>query len=220
MGILRRRNPLKKYFIDNPGRLINKWDHYFDIYDRHMAQFRGRPVTILEIGVFHGGSLQMWRKYFGKRARIIGLDVDERTLSLASDDLEVVLGDQSDKLFLSELAAKIGPLDIVIDDGGLWPFVADGGVYLVEDLHTSYWPEFGGGYLKPGTFIEYAKLLVDQQHAWHARPDDGLIVDDMTRSIRGIHLYDSVAVFDRAKVERPYSQMTGMPAFPLFDYGA
>jgi SAM-dependent methyltransferase len=222
-----RKNPLRDYFASNRGRLIHKWDHYFDIYHRHLSQFRRKRVTLLEIGVFHGGSLQMWKKYFGRKASIIGLDVDERTRSLAEPQIEIVIGDQGDRAFLQKMRSEFGPFDIVIDDGGhtmeqqirsfeeLWPAVKDGGVYVVEDLHTSYWDEYGGGHLRQGTFIEYAKRLIDAQHAWHAREGDGLDVDDFTRSLRGMHVYDSVIVFDKARVGRPYASMTGTPSFPL-----
>jgi SAM-dependent methyltransferase len=222
-----RNNPLRSYFESNRGRLIHKWDHYFDIYHRHLSQFRRQEVTVLEIGVFHGGSLQMWKKYFGRKARIIGLDVDERTRSLAEPRIDIVIGDQGDRAFLHKMGAQFGPFDIVIDDGGhtmkqqirsfeeLWPAVKDGGVYVVEDLHTSYWDEYGGGHLREGTFIEYAKRLIDTQHAWHAREGDGLHVDGFTRSIRGMHVYDSVIVFDKARVGRPFASMTGTPSFPL-----
>ncbi|MDQ1547643.1 MAG: hypothetical protein QOH69_2547 [Actinomycetota bacterium] len=223
------KNELTRYFFDNPGRLINKWRHYFDIYDRHLAPFRRRPVTVLEIGIYHGGSLQMWKKYFGKRVSLVGVDIDERSTRLAESQVKVVVGDQSDRPFLQRLAADYGPFDVVIDDGGhsmdqqitsfeeLWPHVRNGGIYLVEDLHTSYWKEYGGEYLGSNTFIEYAKRLIDQQHAWHAPDSSALKVDDMTKSIRGMHVYDSIIVFDKADVTKPYSEMTGTPEFPLSD---
>lgn len=112
--------------------------------------FRGKHPTVLEIGVSHGGSLQMWRDYFGRGSTIIGLDIDERLRSLEDPGFRVVIGDQSDPVFLKSLADQYGPFDIVIDDGShapahqvasltaLWPHVKVGGVYLVEDLHTSY----------------------------------------------------------------------------------
>jgi hypothetical protein len=53
-------NDLLKYFENNPGNLIHKWMHYFEIYDRHFSRFRNKDVHIVEIGVFQGGSLQMW----------------------------------------------------------------------------------------------------------------------------------------------------------------
>ena len=223
------KNWLAKYFENNRGRLIDKWVHYFDIYDNHFSRFRGQRPVVLEIGVYHGGSLQMWKKYFGRGAEIIGLDIDDRTQALSEPGARVIIGDQSDRSFLQRLRSDIGPVDIVIDDGGhtmnqqivsfeeLWPTVKDGGLYLAEDLHTSYWSEYGGGYRQPGTFIEYVKALIDQEHAWHARPGDGLEIDAYTRSIRSIHVYDSVIVIEKANVARPYSERTGTPAFPMLD---
>ncbi|MFP4369831.1 MAG: hypothetical protein ACLFR2_09645 [Candidatus Kapaibacterium sp.] len=61
-------NDLEKYFRQNDARLIHKWNHYFDIYDRHFSKFRGKEIILLEIGVSHGGSLQMWKSYFGDKA--------------------------------------------------------------------------------------------------------------------------------------------------------
>jgi hypothetical protein len=210
------RNALAAYFYGNEDRrLIHKWLHYFEIYDRHFADFRNRDVTIVEFGVYQGGSLQMWHEYFGRRARIVGVDIDERCAALAEPGIEVVIGDQADPAFLRTLAEKTGPIDVLIEDGGhhmhqqlttfreMWPAVRDGGVYLVEDLHTSYWDEFAGGYRKPGTFIEHAKTLIDSLHAWHSRDEHSFRVDDHTTSVRGMHVYDSVIVFDKGSVERP-----------------
>jgi cephalosporin hydroxylase len=157
--------------------LIHKWIHYFDIYDRHFSPYRGRKVNIVEFGVSQGGSLQMWRDYFGRRATITGVDVDPRCAKLTDKGVNVVIGDQEDRKFLNDLADRVGEIDIVIDDGGhtmgqqiatfeeLWPRVRDGGIFLVEDLHTSYWPKYGGGYKRSGTFIEYAKNLIDRKYS-------------------------------------------------------
>lgn len=219
------KNPLEAYFRANQGRLIHKWIHYFDIYDQHFSPYRGKAVNVVEFGVSHGGSLQMWRHYFGRRARITGVDVNPRCAKLAGDRINVVIGDQEDREFLKDLADRVGEIDIVIDDGGhtmgqqiatfeeMWPWVRDGGVYLVEDLHTSYWPKYGGGYKRPGTFIEYAKNLIDQLHAWHSRDAESFTVDDYTRSIRGMHVYDSVIVFDKGVVTKPTHEKTGTPSF-------
>jgi hypothetical protein len=224
------RNPLRQYFLGNQGRMIHKWDHYFDIYHRHLQGFRGRPITLVEIGVYHGGSLEMWRSYLGRRARIIGIDFDERVATLADGTAEIVIGDQSDRLFLANLRDRLGSIDIVIDDGGhtmeeqlvsfdeLWPTIAAGGVYIVEDLHTSYWPEFGGALRDSGSFIEFAKTIIDLQNAWHVRNEE-LPVNDLTRSVRGLHAYDSVIVFDKDVVERPWAIRTGNPSFPLGEFG-
>jgi limonene-1,2-epoxide hydrolase len=218
-------NPLAEYFRTNDGRLIHKWDHYFDIYDRHFSPFRGKPVNVVEFGVSHGGSLQMWRNYFGADARITGVDVDPRCAEFVEDQIEVFIGDQEDRDFLNELAAKVGEIDVLIEDGGhtmgqqiatfeeLWPRVRNGGVFLIEDLHTSYWRRYGGGYKRSGTFIEYAKDLIDQQNAWHSRDAETLQVDDYTRSIRGMHVYDSIIVFDKEPVPKPSHHKTGTPSY-------
>lgn len=217
-------NPLRAYFLDNPGRLIHKWMHYFDIYDTHLRRFRDRPVTLVEFGVYHGGSLQMWKHYLGGAARIVGVDVNPGCKALEEPQVDVYVGDQEDRGFLAALRDRIGPVDIVIDDGGhtmgqqiatfeeMFPAVSVGGVYIVEDLHTSYWEEYGGGYRSPGTFIEYAKDLMDQLHAWHSR-DDRLPVTDHTRQIRAMHAYDSVIVFDKRVVPPPEVRKTGTPSF-------
>ena len=225
MGFRREReNPLLRYFEAGDGRLIHKWMHYFDIYDRHFAPWRGRPTTIVEVGVYQGGSLQMWKHYFGRKARIVGVDIDPRCKTLEEPQVEIVIGDQEDREFLARLRDEVGPIDIVIEDGGhtmaqqiatleeLWPAVTSPGVYLVEDLHTSYWEEFGGGYRKPGTFIEYAKGLVDDLHGWHTRERQHPPTA-WTRSIRGMHVYDSVIVLDKGDVTEPVVRKSGHPSF-------
>lgn len=214
-------NPLQSYFENNQGRIIHKWLHYFDIYHRHLNSYRGKPVTVLEFGVGQGGSLQMWRDYFGDAARIIGVDIDPRCEQYSEPGIEIYIGDQDDRSFLKELITKVGSVDVVIDDGGhmmtqqvrtfeeVYPFVRDGGVYLTEDLHTSYWSDFDGGYRRPGTFVEYAKALIDDMHAFHSPDPASFPVTSFTRSIGGMHIYDSVVVFDKTQVVPPSHKMTG-----------
>jgi cephalosporin hydroxylase len=220
-----KENPLEAYFRANQGRLVYKWMHYFEIYHRHFAPFRGKQVTVLEFGVFQGGSLQMWKDYFGPRVRVIGVDIDKRCARFAERRIKIVIGDQEDRAFLRRLAKKYGPFDVVIEDGGhrmdqqintfeeIWPAVADGGVFLIEDLHTSYWPSYGGGHRREGTFIEYAKNLIDQQNGWYSRDTENFDVDEYTRTIRGMHVYDSIIVFDKGQVSRPSMQQTGTRSF-------
>jgi 23S rRNA U2552 (ribose-2'-O)-methylase RlmE/FtsJ len=221
----RGTNPLLRYFETNEDRLIHKWMHYFDVYHTYFDRFRGRDIVVVEIGVFHGGSLQMWRDYFGPRARIWGVDIDSRCKAFEGPRITIVLGDQGDRDFLRRLAETVGPVDILIDDGGhtmdqqiatfeeLYSLVKVDGIYLVEDTHTSYWPEeYGGGYRTPGTFMEYAKGLVDKLNAWHSRTPD-LVVDDFTSTTRAIHFYDSIVVFEKGGVTRPGHRMTGRPSF-------
>jgi hypothetical protein len=94
----------------------------------------------------------------------------------------------------------------------LYPTVKQEGVYLVEDLHTSYWARYGGGLRGPTTFVEYAKNLYDQLNAWHSEEPD-FMVDDFTRTTRSMHLYDSVIVFEKGPVGRPRVLKTGEARF-------
>jgi cephalosporin hydroxylase len=218
-------NPLEVYFRANSGRLIHKWMHYFEVYHRHFARFRGRPVVVLEFGVNQGGSLEMWRDYFGDRATIYGVDIDPRCAALGGPRTTVFIGDQEDRGFLRHLASEIGPIDVLVEDGGhtmgqqiatfeeLYPHLAPDGVFLVEDVHTSYWPRYGGGYRRPGTFMEHAKGLADQLNAWHSREPD-LAVDEFTRTTRSVHFYDSIVVFERGTVMKPHAEKTGRRSFP------
>lgn len=228
LTILKRRqttNPLARYFEYNEGRLIHKWDHYFDIYHRHFARFRNRNVTILEIGVSHGGSLQMWKNYFGESARIVGVDIDERCRTLKEPGIEIYIGNQEDRGFWRQLKKRLPRLDIVIDDGGhtmtqmrtafeeLYEAVRAGGVYLVEDTHTCYWEEFGGGRNRPESFIEYAKNLIDELNAHHHRQVSPPAIGRFTRTTSSIVFYDSVVVFEKGNPGRPFASHTGQPSF-------
>lgn len=100
------------------GKGLMKQDTYPDAYHRHFSRFQGSKVTILEIGVLCGGSLQMWRTYFGSRSRIIGLHIDPECRKHAGEGIEIYIGDQADRVLLESLAEEAGPIDIVVDDGG------------------------------------------------------------------------------------------------------
>ena len=217
-------NPLREYFEKNEGRLLDKWLHYFDVYHRHFARFRGRDCTIVEIGIYHGGSLQMWKDYFGPQARIVGVDIDPRVREYAEPQVEIEVGDQADRGFLRALRDKVGRIDVLIDDGGhrmeqqratfeeLYTAVADDGVILVEDCHTSYWQDFGGGYRHPQSFVEFMKGLVDQINAWHSRDAHSFPPSVFTRTADSIHFYDSICVVEKRVRDVPRRRTTGKPA--------
>jgi hypothetical protein len=221
-------NDLEKYFTENTGRLIHKWKHYFEIYDRHFSRFRGTDVHVVEFGVSQGGSLQMWKYYFGPNAKIFGIDINPHCKRLEEEQIEVFIGDQEDRRFLKSLAEKIPRIDILIDDGGhtmkqqintyeeLFFHIEKNGVYLCEDLHTSYWTEFGGGYKKRGTFIEYGKNFIDYINAWHSTQRSRLSVTEFTKSVHSLHYYDSVLVIEKRTIEKPFHLMTGTPTIPDF----
>lgn len=217
-------NDLEKYFKQNNQRLIHKWVHYFDIYDRHFARFRDKEITILEIGVYQGGSLQMWKDYFGDKAKIYGIDINPQCKDLEEENIKIFIGSQSDRKFLKEVIKAIPPIDILIDDGGhtmdqqivsyeeLFDHVKDNGVYLCEDLHTSYWLQYGGGYKRKGTYIEYTKNLIDLLNAYHSE-QKALKVNSFTETVNSIHYYDSICVIEKKKREKPYQEITGNYSF-------
>jgi SAM-dependent methyltransferase len=217
-----RRNPLEEYFAANPGRMVHKWHHYFEIYHRHFERFRGRSPVVVEIGVYHGGSLQMWREYFGEGAHIVGVDINPECRMLAGNSITILIGDQADRDFLAQLRESFPRIDIVIDDGGhkmaqqiatfeeLYPHLQPDGVYLCEDIHTSHMPEYGGGYLREGTFIEYTKGLIDHLHSWYI---DGPEISYFTRSTFGLHLYGNVMVAEKRPMQPPVQSKTGTPSF-------
>ena len=216
-------NDLEKYFNQNEGRLIHKWQHYFEIYDRHFCAFRGKEINVLEIGVSHGGSLQMWKDYFGPKARIFGVDVNPECKNFEEENVEIFIGSQSDRGFLGELRDKVPPIDILIDDGGhtmtqqivtfeeLFDHIKPTGVYLCEDLHTSYWQKFGGGHERRGTFVEYSKNLIDKINAFHSE-QKSLSVDAFTRSVNSVHYYDSIIVVEKRPRQSPSHSQRGEPA--------
>lgn len=218
-------NNLEKYFTENTGRLIHKWKHYFEIYDRHFSRFRGTDVHIVEFGVSQGGSLQMWKEYFGPNCKIFGVDINPHCKKLEEDQIQIVIGDQEDRMFLKSLAEKVPRIDILIDDGGhtmsqqintfeeLFTNIDENGVYLCEDLHTSYWSGWGGGYKRRGTFIEYSKQFIDYINAWHSKTSR-LSVTEFTKSVHSLHYYDSVLVIEKRTIERPFHMKTGTREIP------
>jgi len=189
-------------------------------------RFRNKEITILEIGVSHGGSLQMWKEYFGPKAKIYGIDINPLCKDLEEDNIKIFIGSQSDLEFLNEIKKSIPTADILIDDGGhtmeqqivsyevLFDHVRDNGVYLCEDLHTSYWPKFGGGFKKEGTFIEYSKDFIDQLNAHHSI-ENGLMVNDFTKTVDSIHYYDSILVIEKKLRPKPYDEQIGIPSFEI-----
>lgn len=198
---------MEKIFYRHEGLASDKWHHYLAIYDRYLSRYRGTPARLLEIGVQNGGSLEIWRRYLGVEARLQGLDIDPRC-ALLPVDAEITIGDQGDPQVLGELAAGDKPLDIVIDDGGhrwadqiqsftmLFPHLASDGVYICEDIHTSYVDLFGDRAAGDLTFVEYVKRLIDGLHVQY-RTEACDVSSDLASTIRGIHVHDSIVVIEK-----------------------
>lgn len=214
---------LGRAFFEHSGRSIYKWTQYLPAYDEQFGRFREgftepdgsrRPLRMLEIGVLHGGSLQLWRKYLGPEAIIFGIDINSAVLALDDPDLQVRIGSQDDPPFLRQVVAEMGGVDIVLDDGShiakhqrtsfetLFPLLSDGGIYAVEDLHTSYWYDFGGAYGRGGSFIEVAKRLIDDMHGWYHGRRPALSVDAL-HQVPKMTVYDSIVFIEKRAKSQP-----------------
>ena len=160
----------------------DKWLHYFDIYKENFSKYKNKKITILEIGILNGGSLKMWKNFFSPDSTIAGIDIISKCKKYEKNNIKVYIGDQTDKNFLSSVIKGIGKPDIIIDDGGhtcnqqiisfdyLFKHLNNQGIYLVEDTHTSYHPDFQDR--QDGlTFMDYAKSLSDQLNLWYKHHD-------------------------------------------------
>ena len=209
---------------NHTGNRFVKWAQYFDIYDEHFTAFlekrRARgvlsPLRVLEVGVWRGGSLELWRKYFGKSAVIFGVEINPKYPKIGNGVAEVRFGSQSDPDFLATVIKEMGGVDIVIDDGShhsadvlasikhLFPHLSSPGLYVIEDLHTSYWHDWGGGYGQEGTSIEVAKELVDLMHsAYHGKISSPHRLGLARDQVRGLHFYDSMLFIEKDTVGFP-----------------
>lgn len=218
-------NPLYARFAANKAfQPFDKWIHYFDIYERTLQRFVGTDVRVLEIGVFHGGGLDQLRFFLGEDAVLVGADVDPAARDACAGRFPVAVGDQTDPEFLASIVAEHGPFDVIIDDGGhsmrqqitsienLFPTLNDGGVYLVEDTHTSYWEGYQDA---EQTFMEWVKDRVDDVNGYHFAGEAELPV--WTTHVAGLHVYDSVVVLDKAKRFPPFCEVAGTGSFVLND---
>lgn len=204
-------NPLRES-VRSPHqkRCVLKWDHYLDMYHRHLAQFRGTEVHFLEIGVFGGGSLEMWKEYFGPRCRVYGVDIEPSCRQFESDGTRIFIGDQSDREFWKSVRSAVPRIDVAVDDGGhqfeqqvvtleeILPYMPGGSVYICEDIH--------------GAFNHFASYVFGMAHSLNScirmerddRDPDRQITSaaaNVQRAVSSIHLYPFATVIERTHAE-------------------
>ncbi len=196
-------------FFSNEAEPIHKWLHYLPIYDELFSPFVGRDIRFLEIGVFRGGSLRMWRQFFGAPAVLFGVDINPNCAAYDGRHGQVRIGSQSDAGFLKRVVAEMGGVDVVLDDGShragdqrvsfdtLFPLLSEGGLYVIEDMHTAYWPQWEGGLRRPGTAVEFLKQKVDEMHRHYAKR--GLNTPDAMPEIASVQFFDSIAAVRKRK---------------------
>ena len=146
---------------------------FIQLYEKYFLPFRELKINILEIGVDNGDSLRIWREYF-PNANICGIDIDKKDFII--NNTNIIQGDQSDYNFLNTLVNKYKNFDIIIDDGShkskhiissfnfLFPFLNNNGLYVIEDLQTSYIPRYGGSRInlnKKNSSMNFIKSLTD-----------------------------------------------------------
>lgn len=212
----KKPGPIEELFYSHAGRPMTKWTHYLPFYDRVFAPYRGAPVRMLEIGVLLGGSLELWRKYFGSQAVIFGVDLDPACATRADPPNQVRIGSQADPGFLRRVVAEMGGLDIIVDDGShmaahqrasfqaLWPLLSPGGLYVIEDMHTAYWAHWEGGLRRPGTAVELVKQLIDDMHGWYHSEDERWAARDEIGSLLAA---DSIVAIRKCERRPPPGQV-------------
>lgn len=210
---------LLRLYAENKGPVVHKWHHYIPIYDRYFSRFRGQDFKFLEIGVSDGGSLQLWRKYFGTSATIFGIDINPACAQFDGQAGQVRIGSQDDPEFLSAVIEEMGGVDLVLDDGShemahiettlrsVFPKLSPRGVYMIEDLHTAYWPEWGGGVDADANFYNTVRRMIDGMHRWyHDRAPE---VPEVDTEVSGIHIHDSIVVLEKGPGFRPVHSRIG-----------
>lgn len=177
-----------------------KHSTYFEVYDALFARYRDQPITFVEIGVLGGGSLFMWREFFGPKARIIGIDLNPNARKWKDHGFEIFIGSQSDPAFWESFRAEVGPVDILLDDGGhtysqqivtseaMLGMIRDQGLLVVEDTHTSYMEGFGP---QKFSFVEYSKRMVDRVNHRSCRVEDR----PQERRVWSIQFFESIVAF-------------------------
>jgi hypothetical protein len=205
-GINPATNPLEEFFdshTEGPG--LHKWRHYFEPYHRHLSRFCGTQCAMLEIGVYGGGGLSMWRDYLGKGARIFGVDIDPTCKRLEKDGTKIFIGDQANPDFWNAFLKEAPEFDIVLDDGGhtprqqittlewLLPAVKPGGVFVCEDIHGT-----------DQGFSAYLSALVQCLHdvppgGYHNDEGTFSLTSGFQSAIESIHSYPFMTVIEKRK---------------------
>ena len=210
------------------GPFIGKYRHYFDIYEQHMAKFRRQErVRMLELGVRSGGSLRMWKEYFGDALELHGIDINpnSKIFQDTANNVHVHIGSLADEEFMRGFARTTAPFDIILHDAShhssdqklafevLYPTLQPRGVYIVEDVHTNYWNDdrFSEGVGVATTFIEHCKQLIDSLNKYNF---DSEHLTEFTRTTYSLTFYDSVVVIEKRPHAPPEAVAAGSLSVP------
>ena len=199
---------LLKSFKSSPKYSI-KWNNYFEIYENIFKKFINKKITFVEVGIGSGGSLFMWRKFFGSKARIIGIELNPEAKKLEKYGFEIFIGDQANPIFWKKFFKKVGKINILLDDGGhkniqqittfmeSIKYIKDDGKIIVEDTHTSYMKKKGFKNPSNYSFINFCFFLVENIHRRNPMTDKNL--NYFSKKIKQINFYDSVVEINIGK---------------------
>ncbi len=215
-------------FQRNTKYISCKWSQYLPLYDKLFASMlmQKEPLNVLEIGVNNGGSLEIWQSILPAGSKIFGIDINEKCTQLQfSESVQFILGDASDPTLIQKHFADI-TFDIIIDDGShfphhviksfelLFPKLKLGGIYVVEDVHTSYLDYYGGGFRAEHSHVEYFKKIIDSLHVKYLPKEDRELMDDelqylimLNKEVASVSFYDSVIAIEKytRMVKRPFT---------------
>lgn len=166
---------LADLYASHRGKVSDKWTVYLKVYEELFRAYRASRLRLLEIGIQNGGSLEIWSRYFENAAALVGCDINAACSQLRYDDprIHVVVGDANTDEAELAIAIHSERFDLIIDDGShrssdiirsfvrYFPRLEQGGIFVVEDLHCSYWQEFEGGLVDPWSSMSFLKRLAD-----------------------------------------------------------
>jgi glycosyltransferase involved in cell wall biosynthesis len=229
------KKTLQQLYASHTGKVSDKWSIYLTEYDRIFNEYRDKPVRLLEIGIQNGGSLEIWSKFFSSGQKFLGCDINPycSRLSYVDPRINVVIGDVNTDSVQSAILEESPTFDLIIDDGShrssdivlsfvrYFPCLEDGGMFVVEDLHCSYWQEFEGALFDPFSSLTFFKRLSDVVNYEHwgvdkARTDilDGFfskygfnIEEETLQHIHSIEFINSMCVI--RKSEPKYNEIGG-----------
>ena len=204
-----------KYFKSSPKYSI-KWSNYFEIYANILNKYINKKVTLVEIGVGNGGSLFMWKKFLGKKANIIGVELNPEAKKLEKYGFKIFTGDQSDPTFWKSFYKKIKKIDILIDDGGhtnlqqitslmeSFNHINNNGIIIVEDTHTSYMNYKGFKNPSRNSFINFSTNIIENIH--RRNPMLKKKMNQISDKVYSIEYYDSIVVINIKNKNLNYSK--------------
>ena len=184
-----------------------KYEKYFDVYEKYFSKYKEKNIIFVEIGIFNGGSLKVWKEYFGANAKIIGIDLNPECKKFEEDGIEIHIGNQSDPEFWDDFFKKVGNVDVILDDGGHTNLdqiittikcaekINDNGIIMVEDTHSSYIDEYNSK--EKFSFINFTKKIIDDVNLTFPLANHRNSFNfSLNHLIYSSHFYESIVVFE------------------------